>query len=161
MILKEKHEIMWRVVYLALETGGRVSELISLIGFDIDIENARVLFRGDTTKTGQRRYVPLRSKAVNEIMKWKLEPDKKVFIWKYPTNPSHNFRKLLQEINLRKTVNSTRSFHTLRHTYASHSLMSGVNIFIVSRWLGHSSVKVTEKHYGHLIPNIVEVKLPW
>ena len=152
---------MWRVVYLALETGGRVSELISLIGFDIDIENARVLFRGDTTKTGQRRYVPLRSKAVNEIMKWKLEPDKKVFIGKYPTNPSHNFRKLLQEINLWKTVNSTRSFHTLRHTYASHSLMSGVNIFIVSRWLGHSSVKVTEKHYGHLIPNIVEVKLPW
>jgi hypothetical protein len=39
--------------------------------------------------------------------------------------------------------------------------MSGVNIFTISRWLEHNSVKVTEKNYGHLIPNSVEVKLPW
>ena len=72
-----------------------------------------------------------------------------------------DFRIFLQKLNLWKTNSGTRSFHTLRHTYASHLLMSGVNIFIVSRWMGHSSVKVTEKNYGHLIPNSVEVKLPW
>ncbi|NQS99158.1 MAG: tyrosine-type recombinase/integrase [candidate division Zixibacteria bacterium] len=60
-----------------------------------------------------------------------------------------------------KTNTGTRSFHTLRHTYASHLLMYGVNIFIVSRWMGHSSVRVTEKHYGHLIPETVAVELPW
>ena len=39
--------------------------------------------------------------------------------------------------------------------------MTGINIFVVSRWLGHSSVKVTEKYYGHLIPDTVNVSLPW
>ena len=155
------NEVMWRLIFLALETGGRISELIALTGNDIDLENARVLFRGPTTKTGQRRHVPIRSKAVIEISKWNLELDKKVFFWKHSTNPSHNFRKILKELNMWKTGLGTRSFHTLRHTYASHLLMAGVNIFVVSRWLGHSSVNVTEKHYGHLIPDTVEVELPW
>jgi hypothetical protein len=31
--------------------------------------------------------------------------------------------------------------------------MAGVNIFQVSRWLGHSSVRVTESYYAHLSPD--------
>ena len=154
--IKEKNERMWRLVLLALETGGRVSELIALTGNDIDLENARVLFRGPTTKTGQRRYVPLRYLIVEEIKLWNLKKDKRIFLWNRHV-PSKTFRQFLQSLNL----DENHSFHTLRHTYASHLLMSGVNIFIVSRWLGHSSVTVTEKHYGHLIPNTVKVDLPW
>ena len=45
---------------LALETGGRISELIALTEKDIDLKNARILFRGTSTKTGQRRFVTLR-----------------------------------------------------------------------------------------------------
>ncbi|NQS97845.1 MAG: site-specific integrase [candidate division Zixibacteria bacterium] len=160
-MLKEKSEDMWRLVVLALETGGRLSELMALTGKDIDLQNAQVLFRGPTTKSGQRRYVPLRHEAVEKIKQWRLKQRQRVFKWKHPTNASKNFRRLLKELNLWKTSNGTRSFHTLRHTYVSYLLMAGVNIFTVSRWLGHSSVNVTEKHYGHLIPNSVEVKLPW
>jgi integrase len=125
------------------------------------LENARILFRGASTKSGLRRFVPLRNSAVEEMKTWGVERDKKIFPWQYTSNVSKLFRELLRELNLRKTNFGSRSFHTLRHTYASHLLMSGVNIFVVSRWLGHSSVNVTEKHYGHLIPNSVEVKLPW
>ena len=159
--LKNSDEALWRLVFLALETGGRLSELAALTGNDIDLQNARVLFRGPTTKTGQRRYVPLRSIAVEEIKTWSVKKDKKIFHWQHPSNASKRFRQLLRELNLRETNSGARSFHTLRHTYASHLLMAGVNIFVVSRWMGHSSVRVTEKHYGHLIPNSVEVELPW
>ena len=159
--LKNQDEMLWRLVFLALETGGRLSELIALTGDDIEPRNERILFRGPTTKTGQRRYVPLRPAVIEEIKKWGIKKDEKLFSWKYASNASKRFRRLLREFNLWKIRNGTRCFHTLRHTYASHLLMSGVNIFTVSRWLGHSSVRVTEKHYGHLIPNTVEVKLPW
>ena len=160
-MLKEKSEAMWRLVFLALETGGRISEIMALTGKDIDLKNAQVLFRGPTTKSGQRRYVPLRYEAVEKIKQWGLKQRQQVAKWKHPTNATNNFRSVLKELKLWKTSNGTRSFHTLRHTYASHLLMAGINIFTVSRWLGHSSVTVTEKHYGHLIPNSVEVKLPW
>ena len=159
--LKAENENMWRMVYFALETGGRVTELLALTGDDIDFEKARVLFRGSTTKSGQRRYVPLLPEAIEEVKKWNIGSNKKIFHWAHRSNPALNFRNLLKRLNLWNTNNGTRSFHTLRHTYASHLLMSGVNIFIVSRWLGHSSVKVTEKHYGHLIPDTTKYSLPW
>lgn len=42
------------------------------------------------------------------------------------------------------------TFHTLRHTFAAYWLQRGVPIYTVSKWLGHASVKMTEKIYGHL-----------
>ena len=42
------------------------------------------------------------------------------------------------------------TFHCLRHTFAAHMLSRGVPIYKVSKILGHSSVVVTEQHYGHL-----------
>ena len=39
--------------------------------------------------------------------------------------------------------------HSWRHTFAISHLNAGTEIKIVSRWLGHASVAVTEKHYSH------------
>ncbi|MCX5013603.1 site-specific integrase [Streptomyces sp. NBC_00555] len=43
--------------------------------------------------------------------------------------------------------------HSLRHFYASSLLARGVPITEVSGWLGHSSVRVTEEYYAHLMPD--------
>jgi len=160
--IKVSNEQLWNIILFALETGGRVSELLELNGDDIDLQNARVLFRGSTTKTGQKRYVPLRKEFVEILKEWNRQPEERVFsAWASRTGPSLAFRRVLRRLNLWETRKGTRSFHTLRHTYASHLLMSGINIYIVSKWLGHSSVTVTEKHYGHLIPDTVDIVLPW
>lgn len=49
-----------------------------------------------------------------------------------------------------KFTNSV-SPHTFRHTFSIRHLNAGVDIKQVSRWLGHKSVAVTEKHYAHAI----------
>ena len=41
--------------------------------------------------------------------------------------------------------------HTFRHTFSISHLNAGADIKIVSRWLGHKSVAVTEKHYAHAV----------
>ena len=41
-------------------------------------------------------------------------------------------------------------WHDLRYTFASHWMMDGGCIFMLSKILGHSSVKSTEKVYTHL-----------
>lgn len=43
--------------------------------------------------------------------------------------------------------------YSLRHTHASLMLDAGMEIWQLSRHLGHSSVSVTEKHYAHLKPD--------
>jgi integrase len=42
--------------------------------------------------------------------------------------------------------------HSLRHYFASLALSRGIPITDVSRWLGHKSIEVTYRIYGHLVP---------
>jgi site-specific recombinase XerD len=42
-----------------------------------------------------------------------------------------------------------------RSTFASNLVMSGVDIYAVSKLLGHHDVKITEKHYAHLTPDFL------
>jgi integrase len=46
-----------------------------------------------------------------------------------------------------------RGPHALRHTFATHALLFwGWDISVVAKWLGHESIDVTYRIYGHLIP---------
>jgi integrase len=42
--------------------------------------------------------------------------------------------------------------HDLRHTHASHLLMAGINVKVVSERLGHASVSFTLDSYAHVMP---------
>lgn len=44
------------------------------------------------------------------------------------------------------------TFHILRHTYASHSLMNGMTIEVLAQQLGHKDTRITMRHYAHLCP---------
>jgi len=50
-------------------------------------------------------------------------------------------------------------FHDLRHTYASVLLMSGAALVSVQRLLGHSDPKITERRYGHLLPDFMAAEV--
>jgi site-specific recombinase XerD len=41
--------------------------------------------------------------------------------------------------------------HSLRHTCASRLVNAGIDLYVVCRWLGHSSIQITER-YAHLDP---------
>ena len=50
-------------------------------------------------------------------------------------------------------------FHDLRHTYASVLLMLGANLVSVQKLLGHSDPKITERRYGHLLPEFMSAEV--
>ena len=65
---------------------------------------------------------------------------------------SHNlqrryFAKITKKLKLKGVT-----IHTLRHTFASHLVMKGVDLLTVSRLLGHSNTKTTEI-YSHIAPD--------
>ncbi|MCZ6690345.1 MAG: tyrosine-type recombinase/integrase [Planctomycetota bacterium] len=64
-------------------------------------------------------------------------------------------RNLLRELKLaaeRAKIPGGCNFTTLRHTFASWLTMKGVSLHKISKFLGHSSVTTTEKHYAGLVP---------
>ena len=44
------------------------------------------------------------------------------------------------------------TFHTLRHTFASWYMMNGGDLYRLQKYLGHSTIKLTER-YAHLSPD--------
>lgn len=59
------------------------------------------------------------------------------------SNFETNFKKYLLKVGIKKEL----SPHALRNNFAKRCIISGMDIYTLSRILGHSSVTVTEKAY--------------
>jgi integrase len=57
------------------------------------------------------------------------------------------FRKVLKAAHLPHFTP-----HSLRHTYASLLLIAGVDVYYVSRMLGHANISETVDTYGRWLP---------
>ena len=64
-----------------------------------------------------------------------------------PNSVGQAFRRLVRTADV-----PTIRLHDLRHTHASHLLMAGVNVKVVSERFGHASVSFTLDTYGHVMP---------
>ena len=60
-------------------------------------------------------------------------------------------QKIIKSVDKQKPFLHSVSPHSFRHTFSISHLNAGTDIKFVSRWLGHKSVTITEKHYSHAI----------
>jgi integrase/recombinase XerD len=65
-----------------------------------------------------------------------------------------NFRKYLKRIGVKKHITP----HTLRNNFAKRCLLAGMDIYTLSRLLGHASVEMTEKAYLDITSNDLKMK---
>lgn len=135
------------LVILALHTGMRRGEILNLRWKDIDFDN-RLLWVGET-KTGEGRYIPMDETVVKMLDKTQDKAQNKSLFVK-SEYPEWDVWKWFNE-TLRKTAITGCTFHTLRHTFASHLVMAGVDLVTVGELLGHKEYKTTLR-YAHLAP---------
>ena len=67
----------------------------------------------------------------------------------HPDRLSDRFQELAEEVGLRRI-----RLHDLRHGQASLMLAAGVDVVVVSKRLGHSSVAITSDTCTHLLPGV-------
>lgn len=60
-------------------------------------------------------------------------------------------QKIIKSVDQQKPFLHSVSPHSFRHTFSISHLNAGTDIKFVSRWLGHKSVAITEKHYAHAV----------
>jgi len=155
--LKEKSEQVYQISLLSLDTGCRFSEGARLTWGGVDIEK-RVITYSDTKMSGstKSRVVPMtgRVRDMFELMERGgkqdlVFPDKKGQVQE---KISHSFYRVVKDLKLNAGITDPRDkvvYHTLRHSYASRLVQSGVDLYPVQRLLGHSVSKMTER-YSHL-----------
>lgn len=139
---------LYLVVVLAISTGMRQSEIMTLSWSQVDLFRKQLIL--EKTKNNTFRSIPLANLALDLLTKHLRE-----------RNPSTNLlfpgKNLNRPISLRKPwkkalkaadIHNFR-FHDLRHSAASYLAMSGSSLTEIGILLGHKRLEVT-KRYAHL-----------
>jgi integrase len=144
------------IVEAALLTGARYGELTTLTVADFNRDSGTVHIR--TSKVGKARHVVLNDegRAVFERLGAGRAGDHPIFVKADGTTwgKSHQHRPLKAACE-RANIVPPVDFHSLRHTWASLSIMAGAPLLVVAQNLGHSDTRMVERHYGHLAQSYV------
>ena len=132
------------IIRLLLLTGCRVSEIAGLRRSEVQDDMLALV----DSKTGPRK-VPLNSQARRILDR---QPRcESPFVFPSPLDPARprsSDLTLWYRVRREAGIEDVR-LHDLRHTHASHAVMNGVPVPVVSRLLGHSNVGMTLR-YAHL-----------
>lgn len=159
-------------VMLGLGMGLRRAEVTNLRRVDIDLELGAVSIRRHEDwqpKTRRStRVLPMTDEllgiARRHLARWASEH--RVVPGRDPRKPisDDGFGRLFKQIVERAGITYGRdnpegvTFHTLRHTFASHAAMSGVDLYTLAQLLG-DALDTVEKTYAHLSPDFKRAAL--
>lgn len=145
-------------IRLALHTGMRRGEILSLEWSRVDLQAGVIYLEGHHTKTGKRRVIPLNASARAALLsrarfRARHCPDSPWVFCHEDGTPIGSIKRSFATACRRAGIVDFR-IHDLRHTCAAWLVSAGVPLSAVRDLLGHSSVTMTER-YAHLAPDTV------
>jgi integrase len=140
------------IVLIALNTGLRRGELFNLRWRDIDTASKWLTVRGDSSKSGQTREVPLNDEALTVLCSWRQQsPESDDSALVFPGDEGASLTRIDKSwrgVTTRANLKDFR-FHDLRHHFASRLVQAGTDLYTVKELLGHSDLAMVQR-YGHL-----------
>ncbi|SFH01845.1 Site-specific recombinase XerD [Methylobacterium gossipiicola] len=137
------------ILVLAVETGLRKEELLSLTMTSIDLRRRELHL--EVTKSGRPRLVPLSRAAlvvIREMLEQRSRPRSPYLLCRSDGRRVGDPRKAFEGACERAKIKDFR-WHDLRHTFASWWVQDGGDLYRLSRILGHATLQMTAR-YGHL-----------
>jgi len=153
-----KHKL---IISLAYGAGLRVSEIINLKVQNINLDELTIHIK--EAKGKKDRITLLPEKLVNDlrvILSGK-NTDEVVFISERGGKLAERTAQKIFENALSKTdITKKATFHSLRHSFATHLLENGTDIRYVQELLGHSNIRTTQIYTHVTNPSLKNIKSP-
>jgi len=150
---------LYPIYFTFLNTGMRKAELENLQWDDVDLKRRKIKIRRKDfwqPKTGERE-IPVSQKLLELLTELKDANENGVqssFV--FPDKTGGKIKTKLREklivIARKAGIYDLTKIHTLRHTFASHLVMKGVDLPTVKKLMGHTDIATT-MIYAHLAPD--------
>jgi integrase len=157
-------------------TGARPSESFFIEWQDIEFENDRIWIRpkdGNPIKNRRKRFIPMHPDLKPILLAWRTEWEVIQSRWwkrngqKHSDTSAHNWVFFHPHDHDEQTKGFLRSFeharqlsglsrltsYTLRHYFISQCIMSGIDHFTISKWVGQKGTRMIDYVYGHIAPD--------
>jgi integrase/recombinase XerD len=160
-LTNKKHKA---ILFTAYSAGLRVSEAVRLKLSDIDSDRMQILV--EKAKGKKDRYVTLSPILLDVLRSYikeqKKRPKKYLFEGELENEPypSRTAQKVFQRAKEKAGIQKHVSFHSLRHSFATHLLEKGVDIRFIKDILGHFSIKTTERYLHVTKERLVNISSP-
>jgi len=147
-------EWQYPIFYTFLHTGMRKQELMNLEWQDVDIARGiiKIRVKDDWTPKTSERHIPINKGLLKLLKDHKEKTEHGRFVFHDGEGnkiENNKLRKELMKLTKEYGFPDVTKIHSLRHTWASHLVMNGVDLPSVQRLMGHSNIDTT-MIYAHL-----------
>ena len=152
------------ILFTAYSAGLRVSEVVNLELKHIDRSRMQLLIKN--AKGKKDRYVMLSPLLLDILTNYyktcKPQPKKYVFEGPETGTPysASSMQKIFQMAKRNAGIHKEVSFHSLRHSFATHLLEKGVDIKYIRDLLGHFDIRTTSRYLHVKREQLVNIKSP-
>jgi integrase len=145
LLLKHCAPNLKPIAITALSTGMRRGEIFDLTWDDVDFEQGHITVW--ESKNGESRTAPMSELLAETLRRQKEEKRlKNPLVFPSPTGNRYSDIRLSFKAACRKANIEDFRFHDLRHTFASHLVMNGVDLTTVKELLGHKTLVMTLRY---------------
>ena len=153
-----KYKLM---ISLGYACGMRVSEVIKLKASDLDIDELVAHIKGAKGKKDRISVLPKKLQGDLRNLIAGKSGDDFVFISNRGDNlTTTSLQKMFRKSLAKAKVNKSATFHSLRHSFATHLLENGVNVRYAQELLGHSNIRTTQRYTQVTNPSLKNIKSP-
>lgn len=158
-IENKKHKIMIKLMYSA---GLRVSELVNLRIMDLEFNRSYGWVRkGKGNK--DRLFIiaqSLKEDIKNYIIENSLDENCFLFKGRYGHLHVRTIHNIIKQASKKAKISKNVHAHVLRHSFATHLIENGYDVYSVQSLLGHNSAETTMIYVHMASPRMINVKSP-
>lgn len=153
-----KHKLLLSISYGA---GLRLSEAINLKVGDLNIDEFTIHIKEAKGKKDRITLLPEKLVTDLRIVINGKSPKDLLFISERGGKLSdRTAQKIFEKALYKEKITKPATFHSLRHSFATHLLENGTDIRYVQELLGHANIRTTQIYTHVTNPNLKNIKSP-
>jgi len=147
---KAAEKIPWAdTVLILIYTGMRISEMLGLTRFNVDLKN-KLITGGIKTDAGKNRVIPIHPKIISHVQRW-YDREGEALICDEKGKPllAKRYREKMYYPALEAAGVRRLTPHACRHTFGSLMAEAGVEPIYIQKLIGHTDYAFTANEYTH------------